>query len=221
MLNVYKGRQKPPFIDWKGFMFMENKNKSKYTDSIHFFPEIWAYIAMIVLCNIHVITGNLPKELVFYPNLHNSKAFMSIFTHPFVHVSWYHLLLDGTGFFIVYTGLHQTRMITRLIYVIFCCAGSLILPLWYSTFKLTYGLCGLSGIAHGLMAISALEMIKGKTIKTGVICLAIVFTKSIIEAVSGNVLFSFLHFGLMGLPVASTHLGGVLGGCFAYLLFSA
>ncbi|MBU1053702.1 MAG: rhomboid family intramembrane serine protease [Proteobacteria bacterium] len=201
-------------------MFKKNKKKPTSAGTKRFFPEIWAYILMILLCNVHIITGNLPNELVFYPNLNNSKAFMSIFTHPFVHVSWYHLLLDGAGFFVVYSGIQQTKMTTRLAYVAFCCTGSILLPLLFSSFKLAYGLCGLSGIAHGLMAISALEMANGKTFKIGIICFAIVFTKSIIEAVSGNVLFSFLHFGLMGLPVASTHLGGVLGGCFAYFMFN-
>ncbi|MBA3035416.1 MAG: rhomboid family intramembrane serine protease [Desulfobacterium sp.] len=193
-----------------------NGNKTKYASSMRFFPEIWGYAAMILFCNIHIITGNLPNELVFFPNLHGSKAFLSIATHPFVHVSWYHLLLDGAGFFIVYKGLHQPKMMKRLAYVLFCCIGSVLLPLWYSPYGLAYGLCGLSGIAHGLMAVSALEMSKGKTLKVGILCLFVVVTKSIIEAVTGKVIFSFLHFGLMGLPVASTHLGGVLGGCIAY-----
>lgn len=199
-------------------MSKENGNKTKYAASMRFFPEIWAYAAMILICNIHIITGNLPNELVFFPNLHGSKAFLSIATHPFVHVSWYHLLLDGAGFFIVYAGLHQPKMMIRLAYVLFCCIGSVVLPLWCSS-KLAYGLCGLSGIAHGLMAVSALEMSKGKTLKVGILCLVVVVTKSIIEAVTGKVIFSFLHFGLMGLPVASTHLGGVLGGCIAYGIF--
>ncbi|MFH2045973.1 MAG: rhomboid family intramembrane serine protease [Pseudomonadota bacterium] len=200
-------------------MLKENTKRSKSAVTMRSFPEIWAYISMIILCNIHIISGNLPNELVFYPDLKNSKAFLSIITHPFVHVSWYHLLLDGAGFFIVYSGIKQAKMTTRLAYVAFCCTGSILLPLLFSSFKLAYGLCGLSGIAHGLMAISTLEMANGKTFKIGIFCFALVFTKSIIEAVSGNVLFSFLHFGLMGLPVASTHLGGVLGGCFAYFMF--
>ena len=86
----------------------------------------------------------------------------------------------------------------------------------------THGLCGLSGIAHGLMAISALDMMNTPANKTllraGVASFIMVVAKSIIEAGTGRILLEHLHFGAMGSPVAVCHAGGVLGGVCAWLL---
>jgi hypothetical protein len=81
-------------------------------------------------------------------------------------------------------------------------------------------LCGLSGIAHGLTAIWALEMIYSEHDRTfntvGICTLALLVCKSIFEAASGNVIFQSFHMGNVGLPVAVAHAGGVLGGVLAF-----
>ncbi len=93
------------------------------------------------------------------------------------------------------------------------------MPLIVAPVIYSQGLCGLSGIAHGLMAFSALEMMQEKThFKAGMICLAAVCLKSVYEAATGDVLFSFLQFGLCGIPIAVCHAGGVIGGIISYFI---
>jgi len=134
-----------------------------------------------------------------------------VLTHPFVHVSWYHALLDGAAFVLLY------RMIEgpRVAYCVAAGAGSLLAAVWFWPAIGATGLCGLSGIAHGLMAVSALEMIQ-RGDRWGWGCLALVAGKSIWEAAPGQVFFAWLHFGLLGTPVAVCHLGGVVGGLVGF-----
>jgi rhomboid family GlyGly-CTERM serine protease len=136
-----------------------------------------------------------------------------LLTHPFVHVSWYHALLDGAALLLLWRSLERRR----LAHIILPAAGSLLAALWFWPAINQTGLCGLSGIAHGLMAISALEMIR-RGDRLGWFCLALVTGKSIWEAATGQVFFSWLHFGLMGTPVAVSHLGGVVGGLLSWAL---
>lgn len=79
-----------------------------------------------------------------------------------------------------------------------------------------------SGVAHGLMVVSGLEMITAKSShqtlrRAGAVCFAAVVLKSGLEAVTGQAFFTSLHFGLLGTPVAVCHAGGVLGGIVAFL----
>jgi hypothetical protein len=87
----------------------------------------------------------------------------------------------------------------------------------------TSGLCGLSGIAHGVMAVSAVEMMVNQSHhstwwRVGAFTFALVVGKAAFEAISGQVLFRFLYFGLMGYPVAVSHAGGIVGGLLVMLL---
>src|SRR3954471_7672448 len=86
------------------------------------------------------------------------------------------------------------------------------------------GLCGLSGIAHGLMVISALELMSEREDRTlfwmGLACFGMVVLKSAFEAFSGRMLFTFLDFGMVGDPVAVTHAGGALGGLLCWVVIS-
>jgi hypothetical protein len=76
----------------------------------------------------------------------------------------------------------------------------------------------LSGIAHGLMAVSGLEMIgEGVHRRTGWITFGSVAAKSLYEAYQGEVVFDFLHLGMCGIPLAACHLGGVAGATLLYL----
>ncbi len=182
------------------------------------YPELWGFVGLLVLCNTHLMTGALPAELVFYPA---ACSLANIFLHPFVHVSPYHFLLDAGAFLMLYAGLRQTSMGLRIFYVAACGAGSLLMSLMLSPVVQAKGLCGLSGVAHGLMAVTALEMLNSDERRLGAVCLGLVAVKSILEVVAGEVLFSSLHFGPIGIPVAAAHLGGVTGGAAAYGLAGA
>ena len=91
---------------------------------------------------------------------------------------------------------------------------------------LSGGLCGLSGIAHGLLVFYVLGLIRTGAGNRALICtawttLAVVVAKSIIESITGSVMFSSLHLGDVSLPVTACHAGGALGGIITSLVFPA
>jgi membrane associated rhomboid family serine protease len=181
-------------------------------------PELWGFICLLILCNIHLLSGNTPAGFAGWPDVCTGSYVIRILVHPFVHVSWYHFMLDAGAFFLLYTGLQQKAAGMRLFYLGACAAGSLAASLALSPLVRTNGLCGLSGVAHGLMAIAALEMIAAKQRVPGALCLGMVFIKSIVEIVGGEVLFMSLHFGHIGNAIPAAHLGGALGGVAVYAI---
>ncbi len=178
-------------------------------------------IGMIVSCNIHLLTGRTCQPLIFQYDAVMAGDIYRLITHPFVHLSGYHFLLDAGAFLLLYTGLDEKRPAHRMLILAVCGICGLAAPLIFAPLVYSRGLCGLSGIAHGLMAYSALEMIRDqKNFKIGVACLLSVTLKSIFEAVTGDVVFSFLHFGLCGVPIAVCHTGGVMGGIFSFFVLN-
>lgn len=183
------------------------------------FIEFSAFTAALIAANFMLLLGRVCDPLVFLPDRFLAGDWWRALTFPFVHVSWYHLLLDAGAFLFLYHGLQETSAKRRLLLVAACATGSLGAS-WVSS-PLTGGLCGLSGIAHGLMAVSALEMMHSEDctlLRASIICFWIVVLKSILEAFTGQVLFSVLHFGPVGAPVATCHAGGVLGGLMVFVL---
>lgn len=176
-----------------------------------------AFIAVLIAANFMLLLGRVCEPLIFFPSQLAAGEWWRTLTFPFVHVSWYHLLLDAGAFLFLYHGLQETSSRRRLLTVAACAIGSLGASLASSS--LTGGLCGLSGIAHGLMAVSALEIMKtpDRTLRNaGTICFLLVVLKSIYEALTGAIAFEFLHFGSVGRAVAVCHAGGVLGGIVMY-----
>ena len=154
------------------------------------------------------------------PSALRSGEWWRLFSHPFVHLTWYHLFLDAGAFFILYTGLQEKRVSRKLVYMLICGSFSLAAAWIFSPALETIGLCGLSGIAHGLMAYSGLEQMQTKkNIWIGLLSFVLVFAKSIYEFISGNVMFTFMHMGLCGTPLAACHLGGVVGGILCFFIF--
>lgn len=184
--------------------------------------DIVIFWGLLAVANSHLVGFNLTSWMIFLPDALTSGQWWRFVTYHFVHVSWYHLFLDAGAFFLLYSGLEEKRLLRKILYVIVCGATSLTAALIFSPLIYTQGLCGLSGIAHGLMAVSALEMMGQKeNFRIGLLSLAIVVLKSIYEAIVGDVFFAFLHFGLCGTPLAVCHAGGVLGGILVFLAFKA
>jgi len=103
----------------------------------------------------------------------------------------------------------------RLLLLGACAAGSAGAALLSPVFR-QQGLCGLSGVAHGLMAVVCLDLVSSRDSRTvGIAGLAILVVKCVAEALTGSVVFSSLHAGNVGTPVVLCHAGGVLGGLFA------
>lgn len=183
-------------------------------------PEIIFLGALILIFNAPIFFGKVWQSMVFQPDAVRSGQWWRLVTHPFVHLTWYHLLLDGTAFLSLYCSLVERRIFVKLAYVAAAGAGSLVTS-WIATPAIsTNGLCGLSGIAHGLMAISAIEMLGGDQAerRIGWITLVLVLGKAGFEAITGRMFFGFLNFGLLGTPVAVSHAGGILSALIAMLL---
>ena len=183
--------------------------------------ETYIYAIVIVLLNIPLMFGGIFAGLVFT----SQQNFWQILTHPFIHVSWYHLLLDAAAFLLLYTQLAEPSLKRRTVYVTVCGLSSLLAAVLVLPQMNSIGYCGLSGIGHGLMGICALEMIFANSKDSqnrliGAISLAIIVGKCGFEAVTGKMFFGFFHTDLIGSPVALAHTGGLLGGWVMYFVFN-
>jgi rhomboid family GlyGly-CTERM serine protease len=185
-------------------------------------PELIFFVALIAIFNVPVLFGTVCSSMVFQPEAVRAGEWWRLVTHPFVHLTWYHLLLDGTAFLSLYWSLAERRVFVRVSYLVGAAAGSLVASWIASPAALVNGLCGLSGVAHGLMAISAIEMLSREKTESriGWLCLVFVVGKAAFEATTGRMFFGFLDFGLLGSPVAVSHAGGILGGLIAVLLIN-
>jgi len=186
-------------------------------------PETLLFALLLVIFSGPMLFGSAAQTMIFLPPAVRGGEWWRVLTHPFVHVSWYHLLLDASAFFLLYNGLLETKVARRLGYVLAGGTGSLLLSYFASPVIATNGLCGLSGIAHGLMAISAVEMMRNQSPrspewKIGALTFALVVGKAAYEAMTGHILFEFLYFGLVGEPIAVSHAGGILGGLLLLLI---
>jgi rhomboid family GlyGly-CTERM serine protease len=197
---------------------------SSFTRAVAGSPGSVVLAAALVLLNLPLLGGRVNTSLIFLPEAVRMGEWWRVLSHPFVHLTWYHFLLDVGAFLLLYGGLGEHSPLKRIGYVAACGMGSLVVSTLASPVVHAQGLCGLSGTAHGLMAISALDSIvrashNGKWSRTGVITLGLVVAKSVVEVLQGHVFFESLHFGLMGLPVPESHAGGVLSGMIACLAF--
>ena len=185
-----------------------------------FTADVIVLIAVLAGLNLHLFGGSYTNLQIFFPEALRAGQWWRLFSHPFVHLTWYHLLLDAGAFFILYTGLQEKRVVRKLTITSICGSFSLIAALCFTPDIETKGLCGLSGIAHGLMAYSGLELIHTrKSIWVGLFSFLLVFIKSIYEFITGEVVFTFMHMGLCGSPLSACHLGGVFGGLLCFLIF--
>jgi rhomboid family GlyGly-CTERM serine protease len=184
--------------------------------------SIWTWVAVLLAVNLPLIWGEVRAELIFFPDAVDGGQWWRVVTFPLVHLSWYHLLLDGIGFLLLFSCLEEKRGTAKALYILGAGAGTLLLSLALGPSVFQRGLSGLSGVAHGLMAISAVEMVGNRAQRNwGLVSLAAVVAKSAYELWSGQVAFDFLHMGLCGQPIAASHAGGVAGGLFIYALINA
>lgn len=142
------------------------------------------------------------------------------FTYPWAHISIYHLVLDTTTFFFLYDMLRGKAPV-RLFHLLSSILFSGLLPVLLDPRLESIGLRGLSGVSHGLMMVVALQSLSSKVKlerTLGVIVLAVVVAKCLVEVLAGTVLFASWHLGDVGLPVPTCHLGGAIGGALSFWL---
>jgi rhomboid family GlyGly-CTERM serine protease len=175
-------------------------------------------LPMLAAVNLTLLWGRPDTNLIYLSDNACAGQFYRFLTAPFVHVSLYHLFVDGIAFVMLYASLPYAAAGKRLL----CLAGihtAVMTAVTVFPGSAGLGYCGLSGIDHGLMALWCLEMMRNpqKQIKhTGGFGLAIVTTKCVFEAIRGQVVFASLHLGDVGIPVVSSHWGGLLGGITVY-----
>lgn len=182
-------------------------------------PELTFIFLLVLILNTKLFVNGTPSEgLIFHGFKKDLQGLIPLITHGFVHVSLYHLFIDGLGFFMVYSGLSEKTITRRLIFVFISFAGALIAAT-FSPMTRINGFCGLSGAAHGLMAVTAMEMIEDKDLrKTGIILILILVLKTSFEVTTGSLPFSWLHLGNLGKPILVSHLGGMITGLTAFIV---
>ena len=180
--------------------------------------ELLIALVLLVLANFPLLGSRCNTALLFLPDRVIAGEWWRVFTHPWVHVSWYNLALDAGAFLMLYADLRSLTPFQRIAACVMAAAGSLLTALCFDGHLSTNGICGLSGIAHGLMAISALEMMRSARapvlVRLGAALFCLVVIKCAAEAITGTVIFDGLHGGRVGAPVAVSHAGGVLGVLF-------
>lgn len=187
----------------------------------------FGFFLTIIMCNMHLFAGTTPAGLMFFPDRVAEGEWWRVLSHVFVHVSWYHLVLDVLAVMLLWSYMGLLGMMQRLILAVGCWGGSLLGAI-YSPLVSQTGFCGLSGVAHGMMCLVGLCWIASEwkagsvaAVLPGVILVAVSVGKSLYE-VSGKVsLLSGVHLGDLGVPIVLSHLGGVLGGVATLLLITA
>ena len=69
--------------------------------------DLLLFTALTLLLNLPLGRGSFSDALRFRPSAVGDGEWWRLLTHPFIHVSWYHLFLDGVAFFILYRGLEE------------------------------------------------------------------------------------------------------------------
>jgi len=181
--------------------------------------EIFVLSLFTFLINFNLFLGENPNSnFIFYPDKVVSGQWWRLITSPFVHSSLYHLTLDFSAFIILYIIIGEIQFKQRFAVFLGAIAGSILIGSAFSIAVSSIGLCGLSGVAHGLMAVAALIIISKNKKIIGVIILFVIITKVIFECTTGNVFFLSMHHGACGIPIAGSHGGGVIGALFIYAL---
>ena len=71
-------------------------------------PELLIFIVLLAVLNAPILWGAVFRSLTFLPEPVYAGEWWRVFTHPFVHLTWYHLLLDGTAYLALYHSLLES-----------------------------------------------------------------------------------------------------------------
>jgi len=178
--------------------------------------------AAILILNVPLLFGQTDRSMIFLADRFWDGQWYRFFTAPFVHVSLYHLALDGLAFVMLYAWLPCGSAGRRLASL----AGihtAVMLAVMLCAKQTELGYCGLSGAAHGLMGLWCLEMMRNpqrSMRQAGWIGFGITAGKCLIEALSGQAVLAGWHLGNVGTPVVSSHWGGLLGGIAVFAMMN-
>lgn len=179
------------------------------------------FILLLALCNRHLLGGAAPLGLIYRAEAVVQGELYRLLSHAFVHVSWYHLLLDAAAVVLLWAALARVPPLLRLLCAGICVLTSIMAVACFSPLVEEVGFCGLSGVAHGLMALTGLIELKGAKQRRpvlGALFLVLSLGKGLYEVVAGDVLLIGFHGGELGIPLVHSHLGGALGGVLSYVV---
>lgn len=175
------------------------------------------FSGLLLTANAGLFTGTPRVDWLLLPAAVNQGEWWRLLLHPWVHVSVYHLLLDATAFISLFFMLDRRHPQQRWLILAAAWIGQLSAVWWGDAQLKTIGLCGLSGIAHGLFAAVALQWRQQPELKqAGNLLLAGILVKCLWEAATGHVFLAAWHIGTVGNPLTLCHAGGVLGALAAY-----
>ena len=189
------------------------------------------FLATLLLCNAHLLSSQLPQALMYQHDMVLAGQWWRILTYALVHVSWYHLILDTAATIILWHEIRGFSNRAKLLLTAYLSITVLSVSVLFSPLIDSIGLCGLSGIAHGLALFAGFSQISIATrhksnlhtLISGVVLSSTIILKCLYETWTGHVLFSTIHLGELGTAIVHAHLGGALGGasaCVVTLLFN-
>ncbi len=180
--------------------------------------ELAVISGLLLMVNIHLVTGSPDNPFIYRPGESGLGGLAALILHPLVHVSLYHFALDAGAFLFLWSKL-QASFLVRTACLLISGVSSFLCVTVLAPEAATSGFCGLSGIAHGIMAVFCLEMTMDRRLRlAGILGLGLVGAKSAFEVVYGHGLFGLMHMGYCGTPVPASHLGGFLGGILGFAL---
>ena len=185
--------------------------------------ELAGWAALVAAFNLPLLAGGASDRFALFPGRLADGEWHLLFTHAFVHVGFYHLLLDAGALLALHAALELGSAWRRIGVVAGGILGSAAATLMAWPAAGETGLCGLSGAAHGLMAVCGIETLGNARLSraerwVGALTLGIVVAKAAGESVAGRVFFGGWHLGDVGMPVAVCHAGGVVGALAAYAM---
>jgi len=187
--------------------------------------DVWLIAAVLAGVNLPLLFGAGTGRYALIPSAVGSGEWWRLVTHPFAHITWYHLLLDGLPFFLIYPFLDEKKPFRHLVYVVASAAGAGWAG-WAVPAVAESGFRGLSGVTYGVMAVAALEMATSRAGMrsqrvAGAVVLALLVAMVGGELITGRFPFEFLLFGMVGKPVLVCHAGGIIGALTAHLFLGA
>lgn len=175
-------------------------------------PELAVYALLLLLLNTGGSWLERAWDFGFRPDAVATGEAWRVLTHPFVHLSTYHLLLDATAFLGLAAMLESRSAWRRILITPLCVAGAL-LGAWL-TGQADGGYAGLSGAAHGLFAYVCISLYRAGT-PEALWGLILLLAKCLLEMLLGGNVLQMFHLGFVGTPVPACHAGGALAGVLA------
>ncbi len=202
--------------------------------------DIALVAALLAAFNLDALGGWQTERLwAFWPERVADGEWWRLLTHAWVHLSPYHLAVDGLAVMML-IGLAGHSFLQRWTALQLCALGSVGLAWLLAPATAEIGLCGLSGVAHGLTVLAAFETFRGglapksRTHPAPVrssaftrsgsfpapsferrlaVGMALAVTaKAALETILGHALLEGWHLGSVGTPIPAGHLGGVIAG---------